>query len=40
VAEIAVPFGYPRPTELRFAPEFAAIAGQISAHLRERPANT
>jgi NitT/TauT family transport system ATP-binding protein len=36
VAEIAVPFGYPRPPELRFEPEFAAVAGQISARLRER----
>jgi NitT/TauT family transport system ATP-binding protein len=36
VAEIAVPFGYPRAPELRFDPEFATIAGQISAQLRER----
>ena len=34
VAEIAVPFSYPRPPELRFAPEFASVAGQISACLR------
>jgi NitT/TauT family transport system ATP-binding protein len=34
VAEIAVPFAYPRPPELRFDPEFARIAGQISACLR------
>jgi NitT/TauT family transport system ATP-binding protein len=38
VAEIAVPFGYPRPTELRFEPDFALVAGQISARLREKPA--
>jgi NitT/TauT family transport system ATP-binding protein len=36
LAEIEVPFAYPRPAELRFAPEFAAIAGQISARLREK----
>lgn len=34
VSEISVPFSYPRPPELRFDPEFAAIAGQISARLR------
>jgi NitT/TauT family transport system ATP-binding protein len=38
VAEIAVPFPYPRPTELRFEPQFAIVAGQISARLREKPA--
>jgi NitT/TauT family transport system ATP-binding protein len=36
VAEIAVPFPYPRPPELRFDPDFASIAGQISARLREK----
>ncbi|HTD78792.1 MAG TPA: ABC transporter ATP-binding protein [Chloroflexota bacterium] len=36
VAEIAIPFGYPRPPELRFDPQFAAVAGQISASLREQ----
>jgi NitT/TauT family transport system ATP-binding protein len=35
VAEIDVPFGYPRPPEFRFDPHFAAIAGRISAQLRE-----
>jgi NitT/TauT family transport system ATP-binding protein len=34
VAEIRVPFGYPRPPELRFDPEFARIAGQVSTQLR------
>lgn len=34
VSEITVPFGYPRPTELRFNPDFAAVAGEISARLR------
>jgi NitT/TauT family transport system ATP-binding protein len=37
VSEVAIPFEYPRPLELRFDPEFAAIAGQISARLRARP---
>ena len=35
VAEIPVPFDYPRPPELRFDPAFARIAGHISARLRE-----
>jgi NitT/TauT family transport system ATP-binding protein len=35
VAEIAVPFDYPRQSELRFDPSFARVAGQISARLRE-----
>ena len=34
VTEVAVPFGYPRPLELRFDPQFAAIAGHVSAQLR------
>ncbi len=36
IAEIGVPFPYPRPTELRFDPRFASVAGQISARLREK----
>ena len=36
VAEIAIPFAYPRAPELRFNPDFAAVAGQISASLREK----
>lgn len=36
VAEIAVPFSYPRPPELRFDPQFAQVAGQVSARLREK----
>jgi NitT/TauT family transport system ATP-binding protein len=36
VAEVPVPFGYPRPPELRFDPEFATVAGHISARLREK----
>jgi NitT/TauT family transport system ATP-binding protein len=35
LTDVAVPFPYPRPPELRFDPEFAAIAGHISARLRE-----
>jgi NitT/TauT family transport system ATP-binding protein len=35
VAEIDVPFHYPRPAELRFDAEFAAVAGEVSARLRE-----
>jgi NitT/TauT family transport system ATP-binding protein len=34
VADIPVPFAYPRAPELRFAPDFAAVAGQVSAALR------
>jgi NitT/TauT family transport system ATP-binding protein len=37
VADVAIPFDYPRAPELRFAPEFAAVAGQVSAALREAP---
>ena len=36
VAEIEIPFAYPRPPELRFDPDFAAVAGRISAQLREK----
>jgi NitT/TauT family transport system ATP-binding protein len=35
VAEVDVPFGYPRDPALRFDPRFTAIAGVISAKLRE-----
>jgi NitT/TauT family transport system ATP-binding protein len=35
IAEIRVPFGYPRPSELRFDADFATVAGEISARLRE-----
>lgn len=34
VADVEIPFGYPRAPELRATPEFAAIAGRISAELR------
>jgi NitT/TauT family transport system ATP-binding protein len=34
VADHRVPFGYPRRPELRFAPEFAALCGKVSADLR------
>jgi NitT/TauT family transport system ATP-binding protein len=34
LADIAVPFGYPRPPELRYTPEFGALSGEVSQHLR------
>ena len=34
VGEVAVPFAYPRPAQLRFAPEFGRLAGEVSALLR------
>jgi len=35
VADIAVPFAYPRSPELRYDAAFAAIAGSVSAALRD-----
>jgi NitT/TauT family transport system ATP-binding protein len=35
VAEIPIPWGYPRPPELRYAADFAAITGRVSAALGE-----
>jgi NitT/TauT family transport system ATP-binding protein len=34
VADIAVPFAYPRRPELRFDPAFAELSGRVSAALR------
>ncbi|MFC5751410.1 ABC transporter ATP-binding protein [Actinomadura rugatobispora] len=34
VDDIGVPFGYPRPPELRYSAEFAAVAAKVSAALR------
>jgi NitT/TauT family transport system ATP-binding protein len=34
IADIPVPFGYPRPPDLRFSPDFAAVAAQVSHALR------
>jgi NitT/TauT family transport system ATP-binding protein len=34
IADIPVPFGYPRIPELRYTPEFAALCGEVSQHLR------
>ncbi len=34
VAEVAVPLPHPRPPEVRYSPEFAALAAQVSAALR------
>jgi NitT/TauT family transport system ATP-binding protein len=35
VADIPVPFGFPRPPELRYSEEFGKVAGQVSAALKE-----
>jgi NitT/TauT family transport system ATP-binding protein len=34
IADIAVPFPYPRVPELRYTPEFGALCGEVSRHLR------
>lgn len=34
VADVAVPFAYPRPADLRFDPEFTALCADVSHHLR------
>jgi NitT/TauT family transport system ATP-binding protein len=38
VASFDVPFAYPRSHELRFDPDFAALAGEVSKALRGEPA--
>ena len=35
IADIAIPFGYPRVPELRYTPEFASLCGEVSQLLRE-----
>jgi NitT/TauT family transport system ATP-binding protein len=35
VADVPVPFAYPRVPELRYTPEFAALAGEVSSALRQ-----
>jgi len=30
-----IPFAYPREPELRYAPEFSALCGEISVSLRD-----
>lgn len=35
IGEFEVPYEYPRSPELRFHPDFAALAGEVSAALRE-----
>ena len=35
VAEFDVPFDYPRTHDLRYEPDFAALAGEVSHALRE-----
>ncbi len=34
IADIPVPFAYPRLPELRYTPEFVALCGEVSQHLR------
>jgi NitT/TauT family transport system ATP-binding protein len=34
VADLPIPFGYPRAPELRYDPEFARVAGEVGAALR------
>jgi NitT/TauT family transport system ATP-binding protein len=34
VADIPIPFGLPRPPELRYSREFGVVAGQVSAALK------
>ena len=34
IADIPVPFEYPRVPELRYTPEFAGLCGEVSRHLR------
>ncbi len=34
LADLPIPFGYPRAPELRYEPEFARLAGQVGAVLR------
>jgi NitT/TauT family transport system ATP-binding protein len=35
VADVPVPFGYPRPRDLRFTADFAELAARVSGALRE-----
>ncbi len=35
LADIDIPFDYPRRPELRYEPAFAELSGQVSAHLKE-----
>ncbi len=34
LAVVDVPFGYPRPEGIRYAPEFGAVSAIIATHLR------
>jgi NitT/TauT family transport system ATP-binding protein len=40
VAEVPVPFDYPRPPEIRFSTEFTAVAARISKSLRAEAVTT
>ena len=35
VADLPIPFPYPRPAELRYEPEFARVTGEVGAALRQ-----
>ncbi len=35
LADVEIPFEYPRKPELRYEPAFAELSGQVSAHLKE-----
>ena len=35
IADITVPFAYPRPPQLRYSAAFASLAGQVGAALQE-----
>jgi NitT/TauT family transport system ATP-binding protein len=35
IAEIKIPFSYPRKPELRADPDFARLCGELSQQLRE-----
>ena len=35
LADIDIPFEYPRRPELRYEPAFAELSGQVSAYLKE-----
>jgi NitT/TauT family transport system ATP-binding protein len=34
IADVPVPFEYPRVPQLRYTPEYAALCGEVSSHLR------
>jgi len=40
LADVRIPFTYPRPPELRYEPEFARVAGEIGSVLRRGESST